>query len=142
MDFASAEVTQEKLIDKTFELIKLCMEETDLQNEVLLQLIKQTVFQEEPGCFAVWRLLSLCMGVFLPTGRAFSYVRICFIKASQEHRDSIIGHYATYALHLLEQGIQRGTHVYDATKEIIMVRRRKYLPSRLEIGSIISVRSV
>eukprot|EP00158_Paraphelidium_tribonemae_P007004 Partr_v1_DN28067_c0_g1_i2_m56764 putative Pleckstrin homology domain containing, family H (With MyTH4 domain) member len=87
-------------------LIKSCMDKPALQNELLLQLVKQT--SDCPDCqstafLQTWQLFALAVSVFTPVRNAYHYVRFHLVHVISTCKDTIAGQYAYYCLRVMLQ---------------------------------------
>lgn len=106
-----------------------CLREAEFQNEVILQLIKQTTNHPYPnsGLTAqTWQLFAVLLGVFKPTKLVHLYLFLQLKRSlsSKKASDSPVVKYVNYCLKLLE----------DSSSI-----QRIFPPSRLEIVSVFSI---
>jgi len=106
-----------------------CLREAEFQNEMILQLIKQTTNHPYPnsGLTAqTWQLFAVLLGVFKPTKLVHLYLFLQLKRSlsSKKASDSPVVKYVNYCLKLLEDS--------SSIKRI-------FPPSRLEIVSVFSI---
>ncbi|KAM8833831.1 pleckstrin homology domain-containing family H member 1 [Synchiropus picturatus] len=103
--------------------LQVCLNHSELQNEMYCQLIKQTN-RRTPHNYSLtqcWQLLSLCVAVFLPQQHFLWYLRQYLQRNADPRSD--VGKYAVYCQRSVERTLQNG--------------EREARPSRMEIVSIL-----
>ncbi len=118
---------------------KTCLDEPQLQNELILMLIRQTLCPPSETYDAYlrsWQLLTLTLGVFLPVREVYPYVRICLLRAAKRFElVPKIHQYAVYCVNIMDQALD-GQMKHDG--ETILVRHRSSPPSRIEVASMLA----
>lgn len=143
-------------------LLRKCLAEADLQNEFILQLVKQATFVEHqtlatsplsphehsstrkivfeaphlfkrlPALLQTWQLLAISLAVLLPTRLNYPYLRINLFHSIAYFHGHPISIYARYCLNLIE-------HRHQASLKCGLYRSRMKVPSTPESLAILSV---
>lgn len=118
-------------------LTRKCLHDIELQNEVVLQVIKQIYnCPDEVMELRLWQLLSLLLGVFIPTRNVYPYARLIIVFSMMNGKRNASSLYATYSFYLLDRALN-GRH--DQKESALICRTRVHPPSRFEMESVLSM---
>jgi hypothetical protein len=113
-------------------LVRRCLRDKQLQNEIIAQLIRLTTLHPEPDSFAhlrAWQLLGVCLTIFLPTRKVFAYLQLHLKKSRIDFRGTLIQSYISYCEGVL-LSVQNESPI------------RRQGPSKMEMNFLLSVRRV
>jgi len=100
------------------------LKEPEIQNEVVLQLIKQTTKSPYPNSamsIQAWQLLAIVLGVFLPTKLVSHYLLLHLSRTAKKAAGTSVGKYASYCLSLVEQQTTGKRSLQVSRHEIVSV---------------------
>lgn len=122
-------------------LIDRCLINPELQNEILLQLTKVTLFHPLPdsdACRQAWILLAICTGIFLPTREIYPFMRIyleyVLKQPLEDPKASFARAFAQNCLWTLSR-VNKETQA----NSMVFVRNRQFPPSSRELLHLMTV---